>query len=300
MEPYTLKQVIQDAADGVLLRTYLFDHLKLSRRLVKSIKFGGQFFINGQPATVRYRITTGDELVIKFPPEHTSDTLMARSMPLDIKYEDDDALVINKPPDLPVIPSFQYPNGTLANGVLAYLQGQHLPYTVHTVTRLDRDTSGLILIAKHRYAHERFFHMQHSKAIEREYLAVAEGHLQAVEGVIDAPIGREEGSIIKRCVREDGKWARTHYKVVKRLAGMDVVTIRLETGRTHQIRVHFAHIGHPLAGDDLYGGSLTRIHRQALHSQHLSFKHPLTEETIVVSAPPSPDIHGIIQHSSSI
>ncbi|MCI1882843.1 MAG: RluA family pseudouridine synthase [Sporolactobacillus sp.] len=264
---------------GMVLRDFLRKELHVSHRMLSAIKYkGGHLRVDGTDRTVRHVLQEGEVLSVVFPPETPSGFLRGEPMPLDIVYEDDFFLVINKPAGMPSIPSSRYPSGTLANGVLAYFESKHLASTVHIVNRLDRNTSGLLLVAKNRFSHERFFKMQKRRELQRRYLAVVGGRLDDREGVIDAPIGRRAGSIIERCVDwQTGKRALTSYRVLDHFADATLIVIRLQTGRTHQIRVHFASIGHPLLGDELYGGSTARIGRQALHSFELNFIHPFTD-----------------------
>ena len=293
--PFMMKRTISQEWNDKLLRDYLRKEIRLSKRALKAIKFSdGMLEVNGEGRTVRHVLKTNDLVSITFPYEETSPTLIPEDMPLSILYEDDHSLVLNKPQDQPVIPSQKHSSGTVANGVLAHLQKQNLPYTVHTVTRLDRETSGVMLIAKHRYAHDFFSRMQKTHEIHRRYIAIVEGELPSEKGVIDAPIGRKDGSIIERTVRDDGKPARTHYQVIERHNGYTAVAVRLETGRTHQIRVHFQHIGHPLAGDDLYGGTFQWIDRHALHSFELSYLDPFTQEERTFHAFPPEDMTRIL------
>lgn len=279
---FSLKIKMDASQRGRLLRDYLQKELRLSHRTLSAVKYkGGCFLIDGRPRTVRHVLAADEELTIIFPPEEPSGFLNAEAMPVDIVYEDDWLLVVDKPPGIPVIPSHQYPAGTLANGLLAYFYQQHLAATVHIVNRLDRNTSGLMIVAKHRFAHERLFKMQKQKQIHRRYLAFVEGVLSEAEGTIDAPIGRRPGSIIERCVDwQNGKRSVTHFKVLRRYDDRTLVAVRLATGRTHQIRVHFSSMGHPLLGDGLYGGETDRIGRQALHSFELVFPHPFTGKTL--------------------
>ncbi|WP_010649975.1 RluA family pseudouridine synthase [Oceanobacillus massiliensis] len=199
---------------------------------------------------------------------------------MDIVYEDEAVIVINKPPGMATMPSPQHFTGTLANGLIAYYRscGRN-DSTVHVVTRLDANTSGLVLIAKDRYTHSLFSEAQKAAKINRKYMAVVEGVPQT-KGTIDAPIARKAGSIIEREVNDSGRRAVTHYKKLQELAGHSLVEVELETGRTHQIRVHFSNEGYPLAGDDLYGGTLQLMGRQALHCFDLNFRHPLTKRAI--------------------
>jgi len=178
---------------------------------------------------------------------------------------------------------------------LGYYESNKIPYTVHVVTRLDRDTSGLLLVAKHRYSHSLLAKAQKLGKIKRTYKAIVEGNLEKVQGTIDLPIGRKQGSIIEREVNESGKRAITKYKTIKKFSSHSFIEVELETGRTHQIRVHFSHIGHPLVGDDLYGGNRMNIDRQALHCYKLRFEHPFTKETIELESKLPADMKNLIE-----
>ncbi|SEO51088.1 23S rRNA pseudouridine1911/1915/1917 synthase [Amphibacillus marinus] len=280
----------------MLLREFLQHHALLSRSLVKVLKFdGGSILVNGKQESVRRRLAIGDTVQVIFPPEQRGPQVKPENMDLDILFEDDLFMVIDKPPRIATIPSAQHPTGTIANAVVHYYDQNKLPYTFHVVTRLDRDTSGLMLIAKHRYAHS----LMATHKIERGYHAVVSGHLASKKGVINAPIARKPGSIIERTVAAAGKHAITHYQVVNELSDYSLVQIRLETGRTHQIRVHFAYLAHPLLGDNLYGGDCTVISRQALHCSSLQFMHPVSHEVIALSAPIPSDINRLLQDVST-
>ena len=214
-------------------------------------------------------------------------------LPLKIVYEDEAILVIDKRAGMATIPSIHHPSQTVATAVLAYYERRNIPFTVHIVTRLDRETSGLVLVAKHRYSHSLLSMEQINGSIERGYDAIVEGVLEQPDGVIDAPIGRKEGSIIERTVRADGKKAITHYETVQQTKTHSLINVKPETGRTHQIRVHFSFIGHPLAGDDLYGGSRDIINRQALHCSTIRFLHPLTKKRMEFHASLPNDMTGL-------
>lgn len=189
---------------------------------------------------------------------------------VQVVYEDAFAVVLEKPPHLAVHPTLNYPGGTLANGYAAWALQQGRSPVFRPVNRIDKDTSGLVLAAKHAYAAPLL-----ARNVEKLYYAVVEGELPLGPGVIDAPIGRQAESIIGRCVTPDGKPSRTEYTILKAENGLSLAACVPVTGRTHQIRVHFASIGHPLAGDDLYGGSRARIGRQALHCARQSFQVPV-------------------------
>ena len=262
-----------------MLREYLLERRQISKRALTSIKYkGGKILVNGEEKTVRYILQQGDRIEIIFPPEKRSGWMTPVDIPLSIIYEDEHVLVINKPPKLATIPSRHHPTQTLANGIIHYYDQKGLPYTVHVVTRLDRDTSGLVLIAKQRYSHSILFQYQQEKKIKRSYGAIVEGTLKEKKGVINYPIARASDSILKRMVSEIGQQAITHYQVREETSVASLVDLYLETGRTHQIRVHCEYIGHPLFGDSLYNGNMDFIDRQALHCQSLTFQHPTTRE----------------------
>jgi 23S rRNA pseudouridine1911/1915/1917 synthase len=276
-----MEWVIDKASEGMMVRDYLQSVQGFSRRIIKAVKFdGGQITVNTSPVTVRFQLAHGDKLKITFPPEKKSIHMLPEDLDLHIVYEDTDILVIEKQPGIPVIPSFQHPTGTVANAVLGHYERNQIPFTIHTVTRLDRDTSGLMLIAKHRYSHSILAGFQKSDKVNRNYQAIVEGKLLEKEGTIDLPIGRKEGSIIERTIMEHGKRAITHFKVLQEFSDCTCLQIQLQTGRTHQIRVHFSYLGHPLAGDMLYGGKTDQIKRQALHCSEISFPHPATKENV--------------------
>lgn len=278
---------------------FIYDYLQkvhsFSRRIITAIKFdGGRILVNGTAQTVRYCLVVGDILTIVFPPEIVGDHLKPEEVPLDIVYEDEDIIVINKIAGLATMPSVNHQSGTVANGLLYYYQENHIPYTIHIVTRLDRDTSGLMLIAKHRYSHSLLAKSHAQGKIERSYKAVVEGYLKDKQGEINAKIARKENSIIERTVSEFGKEAVTYYEVVAEYQYKSLVNIILGTGRTHQIRVHFSHINHPLIGDDLYGKADAQIDRHALHCERLSFEHPLSKRQVTLHMPIPDDMNRLI------
>lgn len=254
--------------DGILLRNFL-RQCAVSTEMMRAVKFRGKgFFADGQPVLANRRVFPGQQISFELPPE--GDGVLPQSeIPVSIAYEDAFAVVLEKPPQLAVHPTLNYPGGTLANGYAAWAAQRGESPVFRPVNRIDKDTSGLVLAAKHAYAAPLL-----AQNVEKLYYAIVEGELPLGEGVIDAPIGRRGDSIIGRCVTPDGKPSRTEYTILEVENGLSLAACVPVTGRTHQIRVHFASIGHPLAGDDLYGGSRERIGRQALHCARQTFLVP--------------------------
>ncbi|MBA2872136.1 23S rRNA pseudouridine1911/1915/1917 synthase [Anoxybacillus calidus] len=298
MKSFVLTWKITEKDEGKLVREFLKEQ-NISRTALTDIKFhGGGIYVNGKFVTVRHVLRAGEVLEVRFPPEQRSADMVPQPLPLSIVYEDDYLLVVNKPPFMSTIPSREHPTGTLANALLYYYDQQQLPTTIHVVTRLDRDTSGLLLVAKHRHVHHLLSELQKRGQIKRRYEAVCHGQLSQDKGTIDAPIGRKSDSIIEREVREDGQRAVTHFQVIKRMQHYTHVSLQLETGRTHQIRVHMSHIGHPLVGDELYGGSREKLSRQALHSKELSFFHPFVQKEYCFQSDLPEDMKRLIEQEA--
>ncbi|MCI5648272.1 MAG: RluA family pseudouridine synthase [Fusicatenibacter sp.] len=235
--------------------------------------------LNGVRTYTTWRLQTGDLLTVHLRETDTSDQILPRPVPFTIVYEDEHILVVNKPSDTPVHPSIGNYENTLANGVSWYFSQQGKPFVFRCINRLDRDTTGLVLLAKHALSGAILSGAMTRREIHRTYQAITYGDLPA-KGTIDAPIARLDGSVIMRTVDyERGERSVTHYTTLARQNGFSFLELHLETGRTHQIRVHMSHIGHPLVGDTMYGpADQTLIARQALHSAALSFSHPITGE----------------------
>ncbi len=240
----------------------------------------GLVLINGIPCKKRDAVSVGDEVTVNMP-EPVSDKAQAEDIPLDIVYEDSDLLVVNKPKGMVVHPAPGNPDGTLVNALLAHcgdslsgINGVIRPGIVH---RIDKDTSGLLIVAKNDVSHNCLADQIKEHSFTREYEAVVYGNLRADKGKIDAPIGRHPAKRKQMAVTDKGsRNAVTHYKVIKRYDGFTHVALRLETGRTHQIRVHMAYIGHPVAGDAVYGPKkvITSLNGQCLHAKKIGFSHP--------------------------
>lgn len=259
-----------------------------SAALIRRLRHTEQSILkNGIPVYTTYRLDEGDSLAVTLPEEHGSENIVPVPMDLDIRYEDRDLLVVNKAAGVPIHPSQGNHDNTLANGIAWYLEEKGEAAAYRAINRLDRDTTGLLILARHALSACMLSEMVRTHAIRRCYLAAASG-LVPPEGVIDAPIARACDSTIERCVDfERGDSARTHYRTLcyNRDTDCSLVELRLETGRTHQIRVHMKHIGHPLPGDFLYNPDYRLIGRQALHSWQLDFIHPIKKEPLHFEAP---------------
>ncbi len=267
-----------------------------SRRNLSWLKTDPEgILLNDEPIHLNARMHAGDILTIKIREDETS-SLIPVHLAFGIVYEDEDLLVVDKPAGMPLHPSFQNTDNTLANALTWYFQEKNEPFVFRCSNRLDRDTSGLTIVSKHRVAAGMISEMGVRREISREYLAIVRGHIDPPSGVIDAPIGRAEDSIIARRIDPDnGERAVTHYNVIKEENGLSLVSLCLETGRTHQIRVHMKYLGYPLPGDHLYNPEdRSLIGRQALHAWRLSFVHPLTKEPLVFTSDLPEDMADLI------
>ena len=269
---------------------------ELSRSRVRTLIDQGLVTVDGRlPAKAGVALTPGQRVQVTEPaPEQTE--LQPEPIPLRIVYEDDDLLVVDKPAGLAIHPSPGHARHTLVNAILAHcpdlsgIGGEGRPGIVH---RLDKDTSGLIIVAKHDQAHASLARQLKERKVEKTYLALAEGRVEPPEAVIEAPIGRDPRRRKRMAVVERGREARTRYRLLREVAGRSLLEVRPETGRTHQIRVHLAAIGHPIAGDRLYGrrgGKETTLRRQFLHAHRLAFRHPRTGERLELEAPLAEDL----------
>ncbi|WP_037352942.1 RluA family pseudouridine synthase [Selenomonas sp. FC4001] len=279
-------EVKLDALTPMPVRAFLKAHQGISNTIWKRIKNSGTFAINGTICNAtQASVINGD--IITYDILRPTD-ITPEDLPLDIRYEDEWLLVINKPAGQLVHPTTKESSGTVGNALMHYFAAKGEAHAFHPVHRLDRDTSGLLLVAKEPQIQYQLS-PKGCKNFQREYQAIIQGELTPAAGLVDAPIARALPSIILRKVSPEGQSARTHYRTVKTNGQLSLIELQLETGRTHQIRVHMAHLGHPLLGDDLYGGNMDFIQRQALHAFRLSFKHPMTEEKLVITAPPPAD-----------
>ena len=282
-----LTLTIEEKHTGSDVGMLLKKHFCLSSRLITKLKQSGGIKLNGETVTVRKTVTAGDELCVIMP-ESNSPNVIPVKLPLDILYEDDDILAVNKPRNMPVHPSMNNYDNTLGNAVMYYYKD--IPFVYRPVNRLDRDTTGIVIIAKTPQASHNLSKQMQEGKFKKEYLALIEGIPFPRYGIIDAPIKREQESIIKRCVAPDGQRAVTEYVIIDKNETTSVAHIKLHTGRTHQIRVHFAHIGHPLKNDYLYGTE--KIGETFyLHCYKLTFFHPVTNERVTLICNPPDELN---------
>lgn len=283
----TLKLTVDDTLTGRIDKVLAHQFNQFSRSHLQKWIEDGNVRVNGQPVKPKYKLAVGDQVVIE-PEAPQKVDLTPEKIPLDIVYEDDDVIIVNKPQGMVVHPAPGHPNHTLVNALLYHsplstINGEFRPGIVH---RIDKDTSGLLMVAKNDLAHRSLAAQLKAKTNQREYVALVHGVIKQDAGTINAPIGRSKKDRKKQAVVSDGRHAVTHFKVLHRFRHYTLVSCRLETGRTHQIRVHMKSIGHPLAGDPLYGPRKTLPGRgQYLHARLLGFKHPRTGKELVFTAP---------------
>ncbi len=286
-----LKLIITEKEEKYTVGQLIKNHFKVSSRLLTKLKQNDLIKLNGEHVTVRGTVKIGDELKLIMP-ESSSLNVIPVNIPIDIVYEDEDLLVVNKPKNMPVHPSMNNYDNTLGNAVRYYFKD--IPFVYRPVNRLDRDTTGLVIVAKTPYVSNSLSKQMQNNTFKKRYLALTDGIPEPFEGIIDAPIAREQESIIKRCVREDGQRAVTEYKVVKKSNDRAVAEVLLHTGRTHQIRVHFAHIGCPLFADSLYGNEVER-ETFNLHCNKLDFVHPVTGEEMHLECEPPENFYKFLK-----
>lgn len=281
-----LEYQISKRDEGRIIKDYLQEKGFSRQNIVELKKMERSILINGRWEYVNYRLKESELLTIHIKEEESSEKIPPIKLPFPIIYEDEDIIVINKPADMPIHPSLNNYENTLGNAAAYYFAKQNNPFVFRCINRLDRDTTGLTILAKHMVSAGILQTEMLNRNIKREYLAIVAGIIEEDEGTIDAPIGRKDGSTIERVVDyENGERAVTHFKVLERKEDATLVALKLETGRTHQIRVHMTSVRHPLLGDFLYNPSDDRMSRQALHAWRLSFTHPITMEEMHLEAP---------------
>lgn len=292
MTNITLKYVVKKEQ---LLREFLLEN-NISRKTLTRIKFDsdGSIKVNGNEENVRYFLKVDDRVEITLPSEDYSEFVRFINKPIDIVYEDEYFMIVNKEINLPSIPSRNMEDESLLERVNYYFREKNINSIPHIVTRLDKNTSGLVLIAKHRHIHALFSNL----SIDKYYTALVNGKIKD-NAIVEAPIRRVSSSIIEREVGEGGEYAKTEYWLEEYISGLDISVVRLKlyTGKTHQIRVHMKYEGHPLLGDELYGGDASLIKRQALNCSNLAFIHPITREFIDIKVEIPADMKKVIEYS---
>ncbi len=260
--------------------------LHCSSNIISKMKHGEYILVNGKRENVRYHLKEGDSLKIIIPSEGQGNIQPNPDVRFKVIYEDEDILAVEKPADIPTHPSMHHFTDTLANGIVAYIDDRD--FTFRAVNRLDRETSGVVLLAKNMLSAHLLSQAVKERRVTKIYQAILTGIPPETEGEITAPIAREKESIITRCVRDDGRFAKTKYKVIKKKGKLALLEVEPVTGRTHQIRVHFAHIGCPLLADGLYGKRIEG-ERTRLHCSKMEFTHPISGEKMVVTSKPPAD-----------
>ena len=282
---------------GLKVDTLLKRHLGLSGTVVRRIKWlEDGILVDGRRVNTRYCPQAGECLSVRLSDPERRSGIVPAPGPLDIVYEDQDLLVLNKAPGVPVHPGPGHFDDTIGNFLLAYYDSKGEEGDFHPVHRLDRGTSGLLVVARHPHAQEILKRQLHTDRFRRTYLAICVGPPDPAAGTVDAPLGPKEGSLVEQTVRPDGKSARTHYETLAVSGPYALLRLTLETGRTHQIRVHMAHLGHPLAGDFLYGRELPGVlARPALHSAQVAFCHPISGLPMSFTQPMPPDLRRLLE-----
>ena len=296
---------VNNEEDGVTARHIMSQFLKLSSREISRCKQFEDGVMVKAAGTTQYRpvwlkdvLRDGDILKVKIYEDiDNSGDVIPSDNPIDVVYEDEDLILLNKPGDVVVHPSYAHHLDSLSNALAGYYKRTGQNHVIRTIGRLDRETSGLLIFAKNRHAAAILSNQKGNMSRRKEYLALVSGVMEQEQGTIDAPIGQEEGVRMIRKVMENGKEAITHYKLIRQFKDYALIRLHLDTGRTHQIRVHMSYIGHPLLGDNLYGKEIPDDHgmtRAALHAAHLEFKQPITGEDLAFDADLPPDMAVLI------
>lgn len=293
-----LEHTADTSDSGKQLKYILKGKLKISERLVKKLKFQNKIHVNNEPVHVNYIVKENDKVRVELELEEDCEYIEPQNIPIDIIYEDDCLLVLNKQPGIVVHPTCSHPDSTIANGIVYYLKQKGISKKVRPVSRLDRETSGIIIFAKNSFTQETLIKQMHAKIFEKEYLGIVQGIPSAKKGTIDLPIDRKPGSIMLRHISETGAPSITHYEELESFRSHNAALLRfkLETGRTHQIRVHCQAMGIPIYGDTLYSeNSDLLISRQALHSHITKIVHPETQKEVIFNAELPSDMKTVLE-----
>lgn len=292
----TLYYIVSPQDDGLTIGRFLKKRGFSSQSLIQLKKREDGILKNGLPAYVIHPLRSNDLLTIHIQEDAVSAKIPPVPLPLHIIYEDEDLMILNKPAGMPIHPSMNHYENSLANGLAWYFASRGEPFVFRCINRLDRDTTGLTIIAKHSVSAGILSTMAAARQIRRDYLAIVQGTDLPSSGTIDAPLGRKPGSAIERMVDwQHGERAITHYRLLRSANGCSLLSLHLETGRTHQIRVHMQYLGHPLIGDFLYNPDDAHMKRQALHSCRLQFLHPLLRTPLSFTAPLPPDMQDVLR-----
>ena len=290
-----LKYVVKKDEHFDNIKEVLKTKFEISDRLLLKLKKNNLIFLNGSVANIKEPINSNDMVEISLDYDEDNTNIVPVKMDLKIVFEDDWLLILNKPAGYPIHPSMLHFEDSISNGVKYYFDSIKLHKKIRPVNRLDKDTSGIVIFAKNEYVQECLVRQMKQNEFVKEYIAVCCGKFDSLVGTVNAPISRKDGSIIERCVNQNGDYAVTHYDVVQSNSNMSVVHLRLDTGRTHQIRVHMSYLGHPIVGDTLYGTASDLINRQALHSSSVTFYHPVTKQRLSFTAPLFDDMNNLIK-----
>lgn len=282
--------------EGKKYEEILHKRFHFSRKVLQKLKLGKKVWVNDEFVHLNMRGLAGQTLIVNILEDNflANPSINGEDIPIDIIYEDSLFLAVNKPPGQVVHPNAKYQSGTLANAVLGYWEKKGESRLFRPIFRIDRNTSGIVLIAKNKYAHQQLAWLSANNQVVKKYLGVVEGSFPLDQGEFSSPIRLKTGSKIIREVHRDGQPALTLFKTLHRYENYSIMEFTLITGRTHQIRVHCQGAGHPLLGDDLYGGKTTYIPRQALHCYSYSFFHPLKGQELRIKAPLPKDINTLI------
>lgn len=295
------KHTVTEKDDGLQVKDIMRLYFDFSSRLRNKIKREKLVTLNGETAEGWYSVSTGDTVKISLPDEKSC--FEPQDIPVYPVFEDKDILILNKQPGLIVHPTKGHPSGTVANALMNYMEKTGQSFKIRFVNRLDMDTSGLLVVAKNAYCQNEYTRQMKENIVKKRYIAILKGIIKEDSGKIDMPIGRPDPEDVRRGVMEGGLPSVTHFSVIERYikSGYTLVELILETGRTHQIRVHMSHTGHPVLGDWLYGGeNVLLIERQALHAAGLSFIHPITKEQLNITAPVPTDMMKVLERLRKI
>ena len=292
-----LSYTVKDKDTYSTVKEVLKAYFQVSDRLLLKLKKNNKIFLNDELTNINSNVKTND--IISFVLDFIEDNsnIIPTKMDLNILYEDKSYIVLNKPAGIPVHPSMDHYEDSLSNGLKYYFEKNNLKRKMRPINRLDKNTSGLVMFAKNEYIQESLIKEMKNNIFYKEYIAICEGKFNKTSGVINYPIARKENSIIERCVNINGDPAITRYEVIEynKEGNYSIVKCILETGRTHQIRVHMSYIGHPILGDTLYGHQSNLIDRQALHSYMISFIHPINKNSVTYTAPLYNDMKKLIK-----